>query len=259
MAWLVDALNLTPGQIAVALAVVLLGALVKGLAGFGASMIWATGLALILPPRAVVPLVLLFEVASSIHLLPKIWREVDWRSLRMLLVATWLATPFGIYLLSTLPADPLRLALAIAVLVAAILIWRGFALKTVPGPAATLTVGASAGLLNGSMAIVGPPVILFYFSSPLGLSVGRASLVAFFLGTDTVGTVMLAAQGLILGETLLRAALFIPLVLLGTSLGNRGFVKASEATFRRVVLCLLIALAVTLASHVLWTNRGLLF
>lgn len=253
MEWLIQGLDLTPGQIAVALAVVLLGALVKGLAGFGASMIWATGLAFVLPPREAVPLVLIFEVASSIHLLPGLWRQVDWRSLRVLLLATWAATPLGIAILASVPADPMRLALAAAVLIAAILIWRGFALKSVPGTAATLAVGASAGVLNGSMAIVGPPVILFYFSSPLGLSVGRASLVAFFLGTDSVGTAMFAVQGLITGETLWRAAVLIPVLLLATAAGNRGFLKVSEARFRVVVLCLLIALSVALAGHVLFS------
>ncbi len=258
MNWIADAVALLPAQLWAALVVVMVGGFVKGFAGFGASMIWATGLALLLPPREVVPLVLMFEVASSIHLLPKIWRAVDWRSLRLLLVTTWAATPFGIYLLASVPADPMRLALAAAVLIAAVLIWRGFALKSVPGTAATAAVGASAGLLNGSMAIVGPPVILFYFSSPLGFSVGRASLVAFFLGTDSVGTVFLALQGLVTGETLRRAALFIPVVLVATSLGNRGFLKVSEARFRLVVLCLLIALAASLALHVLWSNRSML-
>ncbi|MDJ0607665.1 MAG: sulfite exporter TauE/SafE family protein [Kiloniellales bacterium] len=259
MDWLAESLGLSMAQLAVGLLIATLGAVVKGLAGFGASMIWAAGLALVLPPRAVVPLVLIFEVASSLHLLPRIWRQVDWRSLRLLLVATWLATPFGIMLLATLPADPLRLALAAAVLTAAVLIGRGFALRAVPGTAATLTVGASAGVLNGSMAIVGPPVILFYFSSPLGLRAGRASLVAFFLGTDTVGTAMLAAQGLITGETLARAALFLPLVLLGTALGNLGFTRASEAAFRRAVLGLLVALALALASQVVWSHRAFFF
>ena len=93
------------------------------------------------------------------------------------------------------------------------------------------------------MAIVGPPVILFYFSSPLGLTVGRASLVAFFLGTDTVGSALLAVQGFILQETLLRTLAFGPLVLLAASLGNRGFLGLPEARFRSVVLGLLIALA----------------
>lgn len=252
MTWLADTLGLLPGPLAVALAVVLVGAFVKGFAGFGASMIWATGLALVLPPREAVPLVLMFEVATSLHLLPGLWRQVDWRSLRLLLVCTWIATPLGIAVLAAVPADPMRLALAAAVLLAAILIGRGFALKTVPGPAATVAVGASAGLLNGSMAIVGPPVILFYFSSPLGLSVGRASLVAFFLGTDSVGTAMFAVQGLVTEQTVLRALAFLPVLLLGAALGNRGFLKVSEARFRVVVLALLVALSLTLAVNVLW-------
>ncbi len=252
MTWLLATLAMTPAQIGIAVLVVALGGFIKGFAGFGASMVWATGLALALPPREVVPLVLLFEVASSIHLLPGLWRQVDWRSLRVLLVATWLFTPLGILVLQRVPADPMRLALASAVLIAAFLIWRGFALKTVPGTAATLSVGASAGFLNGSMAIVGPPVILFYFSSPLGLTIGRASLVAFFLGTDSVGTAMLAAQGVIEAQTLWRAAALLPFVLLCVAAGNRNFIKASQARFKNVVLGLLIVLALTLVVQVLW-------
>ena len=252
MTWLLTTLAMTPSQIGVAVLVVALGGFIKGFAGFGASMVWATGLALALPPREVVPLVLLFEVASSIHMLPGLWRQVDWRSLRMLLVATWLFTPLGIVILELVPADPMRLALASAVLVAAILIWRGFALRTVPGTAATLAVGASAGLLNGSMAIVGPPVILFYFSSPLGLTIGRASLIAFFLGTDSVGTAMMAVQGIIEAETLWRAASLLPIVLIAVAAGNRNFIKSSQARFKVVVLGLLVGLALTLALQVLW-------
>lgn len=247
-----ETLGLSPLGLGVALACALLGALVKGFAGFGASMVWATSLAFVLPPREAIPLVLMFEVASSLHLLPKIWRDVDWRSLRLLVVATWVGTPLGIYVLATVPADPMRLALAATVLLAAVLIWRGFALKTAPGTGATLAVGATAGVLNGSMAIVGPPVILFYFSSPLGFAVGRASLIAFFIGTDSVGTVMFATQGLIDGQTLLRALVLIPMVLLGASLGNHGFLRVSEARFRVVVLGLLAALAAALAARVLW-------
>jgi hypothetical protein len=80
----------------------------------------------------------------------------------------------------------------------------------VPGSTATLGIGLVAGLLNGSMAIVGPPVILFYFSAPIGTAVGRASIVTFFLGTDSFGTAMFAAQGLITAEILWRRAVFIP-------------------------------------------------
>ena len=136
---------------------VLVGAFIKGYTGFGASMVSVTSLSLVLPPLQVVPMVLMFEVATSIGLLRHVWREVEWRSLWLLLAGTCVATPAGIYALAALPADALRIALALVVLVAAILIWRGFALKRTPGRTATVGVGLLAGFLNGSMAIVGPP------------------------------------------------------------------------------------------------------
>ena len=204
MATLLHMVDLTGFELAFCIVAVLVGACIKGYTGFGASMLWATSLSLVLPPVQVVPMVLMFEVATSIGLLPRVWRQVDWNSLRLLLVGTWAATPIGIYLLASVPADPLRMGLALVVFIAAILIWRGFALGHVPGKPATVGVGVAAGILNGSMAIVGPPVILFYFSSPLGITVGRASIVTYFLGTDTVGTAMFAAHGLIGADILWR-------------------------------------------------------
>jgi hypothetical protein len=249
MQFVLDSLNLTPVALGFCIVAVLIGAVVKGYTGFGASMLWATSLSLVLPPLQIVPMVLMFEVATSIHLLPQVWKEVEWRSLWLLLLGTWLATPVGIYALASIPAKPIRIGLSVVVFIAAILIWRGFSLKDVPGRLATLGVGLTAGLLNGSMAIVGPPVILFYFSSPVGIAVGRASIVTYFLGTDSVGTAMFASQGLISAEVLWRTAIFLPVLLIGVSLGARHFLGATPEAFRKVALILLIALSVALFAR----------
>ena len=78
-------------------------------------------------------MVLMFEVVTSITLLPQIWRDVRWRSIALLLLGTCAATPIGIHMLASLPATPIRMALAIVVLVAALLTLRGFALSKEPG------------------------------------------------------------------------------------------------------------------------------
>ena len=117
------------------------------------------------------------------------------------------------------------LALAIFVFIAAILILRGFVLAREPGRPATFGVGLMAGVLNGSMGIVGPLAILFYFSSPIGVVAGRASIITYFIGTDSVGTAMFAAQGLIDTSVYWRTAVFLPILIAGVVVGNRGFVK----------------------------------
>ena len=235
--------GLEPWALGYALAAVFVGAFVRGYTGFGSSLIWVASLTLVLPPAAVVPVILMLEVAASLHLLPRVWRDVQWRTLRPLLLGAWAATPFGLYLLARLPMAPMQAAISVVVLAAAILLWRGYALRRTPGPVATFATGVLSGALNGSTSVGGPPVILFFFASPAGAAVGRASIIAYFLGTDAVGAAMAAVGGLLGWDALIRFAWFLPAMLLGASLGNRRFLKADPATFRRAALVVLMVLA----------------
>lgn len=231
---------------------VFLAAIVRGFSGFGFSMLAIISLSLVLPPAAIVPTILMLEVAASLHLLPRIWTEVHWRSVGWLLAGCIAATPLGTHLLATVPAAPMKLALAVCVLVAATLLLRGFSLKETPGPAATFGTGMASGVLNGSFGIGGPPVILFYFSTPAAVSVSRASVIAYFLGTDVTGLGFLSLEGLVTRESAVRFALFLPALLLGVAIGHKSFKGADPDAFRRWVLRLLMLLAILSAARAVY-------
>jgi hypothetical protein len=186
-------------------------------------------------------------VAASLHLLPSIWREVHWRSLFPLMAGALAGTPIGVHALANLPEPPMRLALALFVLIATALLWRGFALKTMPSLPATLAAGTATGLANGAFGLGGPPVVLFYFASPAGHAAGRASLIAYFLFTDLVGLGFLAREGLVTRQSGLLALAFLPALALGVWLGSRSFRTADPARFRRIVLMVLALLALITA------------
>jgi uncharacterized membrane protein YfcA len=219
-------------------------AVVRGYSGFGFSLLAVTSLSLLLPPTEIVPSIFIMEVAASLHLLPSVWRDIHWRALLWLAVGALVGTPFGVYALAHVPPAPLTVALAVFVLIAAILLARGYALKSLPGPAVTFATGAASGLFNGGFGIGGPPVILFFFSSPAGAAVGRASMIAFFLITDVAALAWQGWSGLLGMATLWRAVLFLPALIGGLWLGNRGFMRADPVEFRRWVLRLLMLLAV---------------
>jgi len=63
-------------------AATLLAFVVRGLSGFGSSMMGIGALSILLPPAQVVPAFLAIELLSTVHLLPSGWRHVDWRTLR---------------------------------------------------------------------------------------------------------------------------------------------------------------------------------
>jgi uncharacterized membrane protein YfcA len=230
--------------LAYAVACIFGAAVVRGFGGFGFAMFAIVPLSLVLPPAEIVPSIFLMDIAAGINLLPGVWRDVHWRALLWLTVGCLVGTPFGVYALAHVPAAPMTLGLAVFVLIAAILLARGYALKSFPGRGVTVTTGMASGLFSGGFGMSGPPVILFFFSSPAGAAAGRASMIAFFLITDATGLLWQGWNGLLTPATLGRAVLFLPALVAGVWLGNRGFVKSDPADFRRWVLRLLMLLAV---------------
>jgi uncharacterized protein len=222
---------------------IFLAAIVRGYSGFGFSLLAITSISLVLPPVEIVPSIFLMEVAASLHLLPAVRREVHWRALLWLIVGCCLGTPFGVYALAHAPAAPMTLALSVFVMTAALLLARGYELTRLPGPMATLGAGTASGLFNGGFGMGGPPVILFFFSSPIGAAAGRASLIAYFLLTDIVGLGWQGWSGLITFTSVERAVIFLPPLMAGVWLGNRGFKHADPVAFRRWILRLLMLLA----------------
>lgn len=224
---------------------VFVASIIRGYSGFGFAMVAVTSLSLMLPPIQVVPTVLILEVLASINLVPHVWKDIDWFSLRWLLAGSIMATPFGVHLLATVPEAPMRISISLLVLAAAVLMLRGWAWQRMPGRILIFTIGAACGILNGAAAIGGPPVILFYFSSPAGVTVSRASIVAYFLGIDAMSLIMVSIQGLTTSKTLLTAGACLPPLILGIAVGRRIFTKANKESFRHHVLILLIILSIS--------------
>ena len=240
----------TPAALAYGAACVFAAAVVRGYTGFGFSLLAITSLSLVLPLAAVVPAMFLLEVAASLRLLPGVWRDVHWRSIRMLLAGCLIGTPPGVWALASLPEAPLKLAMAAFVLVSAILLARGVALKAMPGAAGTFATGVATGLCNGGFGMGGPPLVVFYLSTPAGAAAGRASIIAFIVATDVMGLGFQAGEGSVTRGTFLLAAAFLLPLLAGVWIGSRAFRASDPERFRQWTLRLLMLLAILVAAQV---------
>jgi uncharacterized membrane protein YfcA len=225
-------------------AAIFLAAIVRGFSGFGFSLLSITAISLFMPTQAIVPSIFMLEVAASLNLIPSIWREIDWRGLAWLLLGYVIGLAPGIYALVYAPEAPLQIALSIFVIVTSIVMLRGFRLERTPGPAATSATGVASGLLNGAFGTGGPPVVLFYFSTPAAAAVGRASVIAFFLSTDTLGLAGQAMSGIITLQSFVQFIAWLPALLIGVAVGAKGFKHMDQAKFRQAVLWILMLLAV---------------
>lgn len=233
-----------PVPLVIAALAVFVGAYARGYTGFGSGMIWAGGLSLVLPPVVVVPAIFLLDLIASAHLVPRVWKDIDWRSLRWLLLGALVATAPGLYLLAELPADVIRVAIAVIILMVTLLLWRGFTLKTMPGPGTAAAAGVLSGFIGGSTGMGGPPAILLYFSAPTSVGVSRASIIGYLFGLDLISGSLAAVQGLVTRQVGLWVLVLALPMLLGIVLGNRQFLRTDPERFRRFVLLLLAVLSV---------------
>ena len=175
----------------------------------------------------------------------------QWRSMRWLLGSTVLTMPLGVALLTTIPEREMRIVVAAAILAATVAVARGVDLSGPPGLRSALTAGSISGVVNGSTGMGGPPAVLLYFSGTNPVHAGRATLIAYFLGTDAIGVSMMAASGLVDRVVLIHTALFAPLALIGIAAGQRVYKLRGERGFRRVVLGLLLVLAAAMLLRAL--------
>ena len=202
-------------------AVVLLGYVIFGMVGFGATITNAPLLAQLLPLRFVVPLTLLLDLFASITLGARMRGQADRAELRRILPATGLGLALGLFLLIRLPERVLLLLLGCFVL------YAGFSsLARRPGAARLHPAWAiPAGIMGGAFSALygtGGPIYTIYLSRRIaGKSVFRATMARLILTVGLVRIVLFAASGLLAQDYLLLAALLlVPFAALGLVLGN---------------------------------------
>lgn len=246
------AASLTVWSVAGALATATVAGVLRGFTGFGFALAAVPALTLVATPIEVVPCVMLLQVVAGVQLLGRTWHAVDWAAIRPLLVAALVATPFGTVLLDEVPADPMRALIGVAVLAAVLALGSGARVTREPTLTARLAIGALSGLLNGSTAMAGPPVILYFLATQRSAASSRASLLTYFFALSVAGAASVIVAGMVTWRTLLLAALMFPALTLGNALGDRLFARAPGAAYRRIATAALALLAVLSIARALW-------
>lgn len=229
----------------IAAAVVLFAAsVVRGYSGFGFSAVLVAGLAFFVDPVQAVPLAIGLEVLASIVQGPSVWTDIDWSRLGALVAAAIVGNPVGVWILTSVDADPLRVItfVTLSVLTVGLLLGRTVAISA--SLSAFFVVGVVAGVVNGATAMSGLVLVLAMTAMQVAPAEMRGTLVAYFFASD------LAVLGLLLWRDELdavyawRLGLAVPVMVVGVLIGSRAFSGASVESFRRTTLVLLLAISV---------------
>jgi uncharacterized membrane protein YfcA len=231
---------------------VLIAAIIRGFTGFGFGIAATPLLVLLFPPAEIVPPILILQVLAGIQIYLRTRGHVDWKLLVPTLVGALAGIPLGTLALDLLDGDAMRLVIGATVLIAAAILMTGFRFKMRPPAWLSGGLGILAGVGSGAAGIPGPPVIVLFLSSPVSLTIGRASLSAFFLFVATASSAASASRGLLTLNSMVLGALLMAPLLIGNHFGDKLFERVNERTFRRIALFLLVAIGISTIARGLW-------
>jgi hypothetical protein len=241
-----DATLTAPDMALTAAAVFFAGAL-RAFVGFGFALAGVPLLAMTVGPAAAVPMILALEIMSGLQMLPKVRKQADWHSIWLILPAALVAAPFGIYLLDVLDADSLRLLIALALLGAVALMASGVSIPAkVPLPV-SLGIGGASGLLAGSTAMAGPPVLLYFIGRAGTPEAARASMFMYFSLTGAITLGFGFASSIVELNTMLLTLVLSPALFLSNLIGSWAFHATGDHHYRRIALGLLTIIALATA------------
>ena len=199
-------MDLSPIQVALALGVLAVAGLIRGLTGFGLALVAVPFLSMLLSPKIVVPVIILQTVATNIPLVYRVRADVQPGRIAPLVAGAIVGLPLGSALLVWASADTLRVLIGSVVTVFAVALMAGLRVRVRRERLAFLPVGFASGVLNGSSSLAGPPVILFFANQNVPPRIFRANIIAYFFAINLVAVTIFALSGLFTRQVLLTAA-----------------------------------------------------
>ncbi|MEM9128083.1 MAG: sulfite exporter TauE/SafE family protein, partial [Pseudomonadota bacterium] len=209
------AMEIDQTLIAYALAGGAVGGLVRGYSGFGFAMAAVPIMAIGISPAIAVPSVLVHELAIGLFSLKSERKRADLSLLRWMCLGSLVGTPLGLFALSQIPDQVMRIAIGLVLLLSVLALWvfrsRSVALR----PPLLSGAGFASGLLNGSTAMSGPPVVLTLLGSALLPAHVRGLSIYFIAFSAAIGVGISMLSGMQTQAGLVLVLLMIPGVIAG--------------------------------------------
>ena len=213
-----------------------LAGLTQGLTGFGFGLVAVPILGFIISPKMIAPMVVIYTSFTNLLVLNNAKAHLNIRRIYVLTFAGVITIPLGTLMITYMTPDHLRLFIGVAVTLSAILMSLGIKLNIVRERLASAVVGIVSGILSGSIAVGGPPVILFFTNQEVPREEFRANIAAYFTPISVAANISFYVAGLLTFETVLYALWFVPALVLGVLAGNRYNDLLSEMIYRRIAL-----------------------
>ncbi len=236
-------------SMAIAIVVILLAAIVQGLAGFGFSQFALPLLVLAMASQELIPIMVILSLFLNLFLIYELKGDMQIKRIWPLMLGGIFGIPIGTYILQVADASTMKVFIGIVIILFGII--QLFEVRKIVNreKLAMGPIGFAGGILNGSVSMSGPPLIIFFANQEMGKQNFRANLIAFFLFINIATLPFFLYSGLLTADVAVNSGIFLPGMLLGAFIGSALSRKVPEARFRRLTNLLIIIMgALSVAS-----------
>ncbi len=213
---------------------------IQGLTGFGYGLIVVPTMLIILPPKLVVPIVVMHGLVLNTIVFVNTRKSLSIKRVLPLTIAGLCGLPIGVLILKHIDVDLLKVFIGVVVVIFSTILLTGKRFHVKNERLALIPVGLTSGILSGSSSMGGPPVILFQSNQQVNKDQFRANIIAYFLMMNIVSIPTFAMNGLVSAETVKYALMSLPTMIIGTVIGIKFAKKVDEELFRRIALIIVL-------------------
>lgn len=216
--------------------VILMASLLKGMTGFGFALIAIPFLSIMYSVKVLVPAMAMFNLLSSIILLLKIREKISWYYFIPMFAASMGGIPLGIYMLDFLDEKVLRIIIGGILIIVSAKMLAGVSIAKRFRNKPIVFAGFLSGILSGSVSLGGPPLVIAMNRKNYSKELFRGIFAWFSTFSSFFALAAFYVRGLVPAGSLNMALYYSPLLLIGSSLGNRWASLINPEKFKRVVV-----------------------
>jgi len=232
-------LHLSAIEICIAIFIIFIAYIIKGLSGFGSGLVAIPLLAFFLPVTFIVPVLGLLSYSGTFIQSMSLRKQASWPDILPLIPFSFAGIFIAVWLLSTVDAHILVFCLGLFVFGYSV-----YSLLPVPvikgGYFWTVICGSLGGLVGALFGTGGPFYVVYLKLQQLDKSQFRATIASIFLIDGGARIVGYASSGFYTPQVLISVAILLPVLLLGLYVGHHLHIKIDQKRFNRVISIMII-------------------
>jgi uncharacterized membrane protein YfcA len=216
----------------------------QAISGFGFALIAVPLLSLFIEPQIAVVLATVVGAFSSTFQAIADRKYAQKQLVRRLAISAYIGMPFGLVVFIVVSESVLRFIVGIVVLVAALILMRGFSISHANRKLDWI-LGWVSGVLATSTSTNGPPLVFLLQAKKLSPQSFRASINVVFSLTSIGAIALFAVSGNITSDDFGSIAISVPMLMLGLAIGYKMRPRINAGQFSVLVFILLIGSALS--------------